>query len=150
MTGMLIAGCSTSAQSVSSSAATSASPSADALQEWCNSYSSISSVLAESGTTSSGAGKALLALDRFAKLWQLAGEAEILSPDETNANLRAVIVYRDVIQLLADGADENGPEVTAAKEKVTAATQQDHDLLQSSAGKILGICGTATPAPSAG
>jgi hypothetical protein len=146
----LLAGCSTTTQSTPSTPTASASASADALDQWCNSYSVITGVLAESGTTSAGADKALMALDRFTKLWKLAGESELIGPDETNANLRAVLVYREVIQLLADGKAEDSPEVLAAKEKVTTTTQNDHDLLQSSAGKILGVCGkpSASPTPS--
>ena len=128
---------------------TTASASADALTEWCNSYSTLSSVLAASGTTAAGAPKALQALDRYGQLWKLAGEAEILSPDETGANLRAVFVYRKVIVLLADGSAEDSPEVVAAKKTVTTTTQNDHALLQSSAGKILGICGPPRGAPAA-
>jgi hypothetical protein len=150
--GLLLTGCSGSGQSSASTAAASASasPSADALTQWCNSYAVITQVLADSGTTSAGAPKALLALDRYAKLWQLAGESEIIGPDETNANLRAVTLYRKVIQLLADGAAENSPDVEAAKTTLSESTQNDHDLLASSAGAVLGLCGapTASPTPS--
>jgi hypothetical protein len=44
---------------------------------------------------------------------------------------------------------EDAPEVLAAKDDVTTTEQQDHDLLQASAGKILGICGSSTPVPTA-
>jgi hypothetical protein len=144
-------GCSRSGEPLTQVTTSSAHPSAsaDALTEWCNSYAAISSVLAESGTTSAGAPKALQALDRFSLLWKLAGEAEILNAEETNANLRAVLVYRKVIALLADGSTEGSPEVAAAKAAVTTTTQRDHAALQSSAGKIVGICGPPSSAPAA-
>jgi hypothetical protein len=146
-----VVGCSRSGepQTAVTTDSTPASASADALTEWCNSYAAITSVLAQSGTTIAGAPTALQALARYAQLWKLAGDAEILSPDETNANLRAVFVYRKVIALIAGGSTENSAEVATAKEAVTTTTQNDHALLQSSAGKILGICGPSSGAPAA-
>jgi uncharacterized membrane protein len=148
--GVLLIGCSSSTTSSSTTSATAsptaaASRSADAIDEWCNSYAGLSKVLSDAGTKPESTTKALQALDRYAKLWKLAGEGGLLSPEETNANLRAVIVYRQVIQAIAGGMTEDSAEVTALKDTVRTQTENDHGLLQSSAGKVVALCGQASP-----
>lgn len=143
-------GASTSAKAVASeSDGPTALPTDDAIAEWCNAYTVITTVLSEGTTSPDKAKKAILGLDRYAELWKTAGQGEMLTPDEVNANLRAIAAYRTVLNLVAAGEPETSKDLTAAKEKIRTVTEGDHDVLQSSAGKVLGYCGAPTAGPTA-
>jgi hypothetical protein len=103
-------------------------------------------VLSASGTASEAA-QGLLALDRFAQLWKLAGSMGLISAEEVAANQRAIDGYRAVLVLVAQGTPSTSPAVASARAALTAQTTSDHALLSSSAGKVLGLCGR--PSPSA-
>jgi hypothetical protein len=133
----------------SGSSAVAAPASDDAITEWCNAYTVITTVLSEGTSGKAQAEKAILGLDRYADLWKAAGQGELLTPDEVNANLRAIAAYRTVLNAVAAGKPDSSPEVKAAKEHIRTVTEDDHDVLQSSAGKVLGYCGAPTASPSA-
>jgi len=147
---------STTATSELSSATASALPDlplptavGDPVDQWCTAYANITSVLADAGTSPEKATTALTVLDRFGELWASASQLEFIEPDEAAANQRAVAKYAAIIQLVANGAAEDSAEVQAAANDLTAATEADHALLQSSAGKVLGMCGSPSPPASA-
>ncbi len=121
----------------------------DPVEQWCTAYANITSVLADAGTSPEKATTALTVLDRFGELWASASELEFINPDEAAANQRAVGKYGAIIELMAAGAEEDSAEVKAASEELTTSTEADHALLQSSAGKVLGMCGTPVPPASA-
>jgi hypothetical protein len=134
------------------SASAVASASGDPIAQWCNAYTVITGVLADGMTGRPQAQKAILGLDRYAELWKTAGAGELLTPDEVNANLRAIAAYRTALNLVAAGEPESSADFTAAKDHIRTVTEDDHDVLQSSAGKVLGYCGapsaSASPSPS--
>jgi hypothetical protein len=120
----------------------------DPAEQWCTAYANITSVLADAGTSPEKAATALTVLDRFGELWASASQLEFINPDEAAANQRAVGRYGVIIQLMAAGAAEDSAEVKAASDELTASTEADHALLQSSAGKVLGMCGSPAPPAS--
>jgi hypothetical protein len=148
--GTLLTGCSSSSTATSpatpaTSSSLSASRSPDAIDDWCNSYGALIQVLSEATTSQTKAQTGVMGLDRFAQLWKLASEGEIITPDEANANLRAVGALRKVLDLIAAGQAQTSPDVVAAQSEIKTVTENDHELLQSSAGKVLALCGTGTP-----
>jgi hypothetical protein len=155
----LLLGCSSGSPTAgsgsgSSAAATTAvgptvSASDDILQQWCDAYATITGVLSEGMTSAKAAKTALLGLNRFAELWKLGANGEIVTNDEANANLRAIAAYRKVLDLVAAGTPSSSPEIAKAQDNVRVVTENDHEVLQSSAGKVLGLCGAPTASPSA-
>lgn len=126
-----------------------ASASADPVQQWCEAYAAISGYLASAGTTPEAAPDTLKALDSFNQLWTYAGEVQFLTPDEVAANTRAVAAYAAIIQLVAGGAGQDSPEVTAASTELTTITDADRPLLEATASKVVGLCGAPSGAPTA-
>ncbi len=124
------------------SASTTAAPT---TQEWCASYATLTSVLSQSASDATSAKTALQALERFDLLWGIADNMGILTAPEVAANQRAVASYRAVMTLVAAGSSAGSPAMTTAKARLTAQTTADHAVLASSAGKVVGLCGTPTP-----
>jgi len=128
--------------------ATTASQAPPTTDQWCASYASLTGVLSASSTPSEAA-QGLLALDRFSQLWKLAGSMGLITVDEVAANQRAVDGYRAVISLLASGSASTSLAVSSARQALAKQTDSDHALLASSAAKVLGLCGHASPSASA-
>jgi hypothetical protein len=120
----------------------------DPMKKWCQDYADITSIMAAAGTDQKSANTALSVMPQFTQLWSTAETGEIITPQEAAANKRAVEGYQAVVSLMALGADPKSPEVTAATNNLTATTEKDHALLQSSAGKVLGLCGAPSPVAS--
>jgi hypothetical protein len=110
-------------------------------QQWCASYGSLTSVLSQAGTDKAGATTAIASLDRFDQLWSAAEAMRIASPSEVAANRRAVASYRAVMALLSAGYALTSREVTTARADLTATTNADRELLKSSAGRVVALCG---------
>jgi hypothetical protein len=139
----------TTSQSASPSDTASASATAaPTRQEWCASYATLTSVLSQSASDTTGAQTALQALERFDLLWGIADTMGILTADEVAANQRAVASYRAVMTLMASGHAAASAEVSSARAALTAQTTTDHTLLASSAGKVVGLCGAPAPSSS--
>jgi hypothetical protein len=138
----------TAAPSSPGPATTSASQAPPTTDQWCASYASLTGVLSASSTPSEAA-QGLLALDRFSQLWKLAGSMGLITVDEVAANQRAVDGYRAVISLLASGSASTSLAVSSARQALAKQTDSDHALLASSAAKVLGLCGHASPSASA-
>jgi hypothetical protein len=137
-----------SARSSASAALPSGTASDDAIAQWCNAYTVITTVLSQGTTGPDQAKKAILGLDRYAELWKTAGQGELLTPEEVNANLRAIAAYRTVLNLVAKGEPEKSAKLQEARDRIRTVTEGDHDILQSSAGKVLGYCGAPTAGAS--
>jgi hypothetical protein len=73
----------------------------------------------------------------------------ILTADEVAANLRAVEDYRAIVTLVAAGSSSTSTAMTSARAALAAQTDSDRAVLTSSAGKVLGACGQASPSASA-
>lgn len=162
---LVLAGCSSAPEAAASAASSPQAASAgssptpaptepaaasdDPAKDWCDAYSQISGDLASAGTSPDSAADTLTTLDSFDLLWTLAGKAEFLTPDEVAANSRAVAAYAAIIRLVADGAAQDSPEVKAASADLTAVTDADRELLKSSAGKVVALCGAPSGAPTA-
>jgi hypothetical protein len=118
------------------------------VAQWCASYASLTSVLAQSSSDTASATTALAALERFDLLWGIADNLGIITSDEVAANQRSVASYRAVMTLIAAGEPRTSPQVVAATATLTAQTDADRTALSASAGRVLGVCRTASPSPS--
>lgn len=131
--------------------ATTAAPSAtgeDAQQQWCTAYASITKQLSRQGVTPAEAKASLAALESFDQLWAAGANLGLVSAEETAANHRAIVAYAALVTLIADGKAADSTEVSAARNNLTAVTDADKSVLQSSASKITTLCAGARPAPS--
>ena len=138
-----------SSASVPDATASAASGGAPTIAQWCASYASITTVLAQSSTDAAAATTALAALERFDLLWGIADNLGVVAPDEVAANQRAVASYRAVMALVASGKDRTSPEVVSATAALTRQTDADRTPLRDSAARVLGLCGVPSPTPSA-
>jgi len=118
------------------------------VAQWCASYASLTSVLAQSSSDKASAATALAALERFDLLWGIADNLGIITSDEVAANQRSVASYRAVMTLIAAGEARTSPKVVAATAALTAQTDADRTPLSASAGRVLGVCRAASPSAS--
>jgi hypothetical protein len=158
--GLGIAGCASSPAAPTAASTTAPAPpptSSDAptsaaaptVAQWCASYASLTSVLAQSSSDAASAATALAALERFNLLWGMADGLGIVGPEEVAANQRAVASYRAVMELVAAGSASTAPEVVKARAALTSSTDADRALLRDSAARVIGLCGAPSPTPSA-
>jgi hypothetical protein len=120
----------------------------DAVTQWCLDYGTITNALSNSGSEQSDAQASLATLDDFDQLWVTAEQSGYVNADEKAANQRAIVAYRAVIQLIADGAAQDSPEVIAAGTNMTATTDKDAALLDSASTKVIDLCSTSGAAAS--
>jgi hypothetical protein len=147
-----VTGTSVPAATTSSGAAAvptaSGSGAAPTVAQWCASYASITTVLAQTSSDAASATSTLAALERFDLLWGIADNLGIIAPADVAANQRAVASYRSVMTLVAAGKSRTSPEVVSATAALTTQTNADRTALSDSAGRVLALCGGPSATPS--
>ena len=136
------------ASAASDPATSAASPGAPTVAQWCASYASITTVLAQTSSDDSSATTTLAALERFDLLWGIADNLGVVAPEEVAANQRAVASYRAVMALVVAGKARTSPEVVSATAALTRQTDADRTPLRDSAARVLGLCGVPSATPS--
>jgi len=126
----------------------SGSGAAPTVAQWCASYATITTVLAQTSADASSATSALAALERFDQLWGIADNLGVVGPADVSANQRSVASYRAVMILVAAGKARTSPEVVSATAALTSQTNADRTALSDSAGRVRGLCGVPSPTPS--
>jgi hypothetical protein len=126
----------------------SGSGAAPTVAQWCASYATITTVLAQTSSDAASATSTLAALERFDLLWGIADNLGIMAPADVAANQRAVASYRSVMTLVAAGKSRTSPEVVSATAALTSQTDADRTALSDSAGRVLGLCGVPSATPS--
>jgi hypothetical protein len=81
-------------------------------KKWCATYSAIAANLGSMGQTPEEAKAGLKLLATFDRLWVSAGQLELVTQDEVDANRATVSDYGEIMKLVADGATEE--EIRAA------------------------------------
>jgi hypothetical protein len=145
------AGCSAAGSPDASSAtptSATASPTGPTTQDWCAAYSELTTTLAQASPDPTGASAALGSLAQFDTLWAASVGMGILTADEAAANRRAVASYRAVLEVAANGASTDSPQMASARAALTTQTDSDRTVLTSSASKVLAACGAVTESPS--
>ena len=149
MTGAPVSAASASSDAATTPPASGSGAAAPTVAQWCASYASITTVLAQTSSDAASATSALAALERFDQLWGIADNLGVVGPADVAANQRSVASYRAVMILVAAGKPRTSPEVVSATAALTSQTDADRTALSDSAGRVRGLCGVpaATQSP---